>query len=218
MVLSVKTAARAGYYFQGTEHAGDQRLAGGVWLSGVRDHKKGEKLNREERRQKVLGVITDASVNEQDLDNLLHRTTAGTGEMPVFNLKGGTTGYDFVFSAPKSISILWMLLEKTAGSPDELTRVNIEQAHHRAVQAAAKVLQEHAIRERVGKGGRSLRRAHAAIAAFLHFRCRPAAHQISQASDMEPELFPDPNLHTHVIVPDLVVSSATKSSLTSDGR
>jgi conjugative relaxase-like TrwC/TraI family protein len=210
MVLTIKNAANAAYYFQDIAHAGDKARARGVWLHGARDLDD-SKAKGQEKRLQLLGVQRGETVDKNDLDSLLHRKTARTGEMPIFSLKPTTSGYDFVFSAPKSLSILWAIAPSDEATAP-VDRARIERAHHTAVEAATAVLLQEAIRERVGKGGRELRAADAAIAGFLHFRCRLAAHQVSKDDRKKDDLFPDPNLHSHVLVPDLVVSSLVKQA------
>lgn len=182
MVLSIKKAAGAGYYFQGMAHVAHTELAGGIWLQG----------------NSSLGVNEGQPIEKRSLDRLLRRRAALTGLMPTFSLKDGSSGYDLVFSVPKSISIAWAL-----GGAEQ--RKEIEAAHHHAVVATVQVLCEEAIKERVGKGGRQLRTADAVVAAFLHSKCRPGRHQADAAGTTTGDLFPDPNLHTHVVIPDIVV-------------
>ncbi len=195
MVLSIRKAAKASYYYQGGSlgtrdapergHwlAGDDML--GVWAGGYR-----EGDGREIR----------PSVKEGQLAQLLHRQVPDTGATATFSRQRTQTGHDFVFSAPKSVSILWAL------SGWE-TRKLIDASQLRAVRAATALLRRFAIKERVGKGGRNLRGAGGAIAAFTHRKSRPARHELpSELADGIELTFADPNLHTHVVIPDLVAS------------
>lgn len=59
-------------------------------------------------------------------------------------------GWDFVFSAPKSVSVLW-----SQATPED--RAFIESAHMRAVQAALNYLEKVAGETRTGKGGKKAR-------------------------------------------------------------
>lgn len=192
MVVSVKSAAGASYYFQpwGTQKAPPS--SHGVWLRapaalGLEPQSRTLANPREPRPE----------VGMSDLHRLLHRKTADGGESPIFSRKPNSSGYDFVFSAPKSVSIAWALAPRW--------RRAIESAHEAAVAATVDVLAERVIAERVGKGGTKLRPADAAIAAFFHYRCRPAHHPKIEIAH---PVFADPNLHTHVVVPDIVVSRA----------
>ncbi len=63
------------------------------------------------------------------------------------------------------------------------------------VRSAAALIARYVVRERVGKGGQALFRANAAMAAFMHVLGRPAQHRLTPD-----EAFPDPNLHSHVVI------------------
>lgn len=181
MVLSIKAAAVAGYYFQknGLEERPD--LAAGRWLGS----------------SERFGVKEGAAVTVGRLEHLLFRRTPN-GETPVFDPAQKSTGRDFVFSAPKAVSIIWAFAPKQV-------KGQIEQAQSVAVEAAVRVLLKEACRERCGKGGTTLREANAVAATFLHVATRKARHEIG--GNAIAEIFPDPNLHTHVVVPDLIEGS-----------
>lgn len=85
--------------------------------------------------------------------------------------------YDFTFSAPKSVSLLY-----ACGDRDVSARVLA--AHETAVQRALDVLEREAVFVRRGKGGRERERAQLIVAAFRHRTSRAG----------------DPQLHTHAIV------------------
>ncbi|MGV8966810.1 MAG: MobF family relaxase [Cellulomonas sp.] len=87
-------------------------------------------------------------------------------------------GYDFTFTVPKSVSVLWALA-------DDATRVKIHCAHRDAVAQALEFVEEQVVRSRVGPGGvRQVRTRGMLAAAFEHFDTRAG----------------DPNLHTHVVL------------------
>ena len=200
MVLSISKAAKAAYYFQGCGFASSWSPDQGEWLDG-----NGLLGVRRHRGSRSLGG--GPSVLLHDLDALLSRRSALTGESATFGADVPHSGTDLTFSAPKSVSIVWALCGDEA-------RERIEMAQHAAVNAAVDLLREHAIKERVGKGGRRLMEASAAIAAFMHFRSRPAAHVLPDHLAADFDLtFPDPNLHSHVVVPDLVVSHAPANAV-----
>ncbi|MGH3043054.1 MAG: MobF family relaxase [Gaiellaceae bacterium] len=92
------------------------------------------------------------------------------------------SGYDLVFSCPKSISILHALTE------DEDVRRQMSEAHKSAWQAALAYLEREACVVRRGHGG-ALREQGAGFLAAA-FR-----HRTSRAQD--------PHLHTHVIVANM---------------
>jgi conjugative relaxase-like TrwC/TraI family protein len=92
------------------------------------------------------------------------------------------SGYDLVFSCPKSVSLLHALTD------DGRVRREISEAHEAAWQAALAYLEREACIVRRGKGGHV--REHGAGFVAAAFR-----HRTSRAQD--------PHLHTHVIVANM---------------
>jgi conjugative relaxase-like TrwC/TraI family protein len=92
------------------------------------------------------------------------------------------SGYDLVFSCPKSVSLLHALTD------DERVRREISEAHDASWQAALGYLEREACVVRRGKGGR--RREHGQGFVAAAFR-----HRTSRAQD--------PHLHTHVVVANM---------------
>ena len=92
------------------------------------------------------------------------------------------SGYDLVFSCPKSVSLLHALTD------DERIRREISEAHEASWQAALRYLEREACVVRRGKGG--ARREHGQGFVAAAFR-----HRTSRAQD--------PHLHTHVIVANM---------------
>jgi conjugative relaxase-like TrwC/TraI family protein len=92
------------------------------------------------------------------------------------------SGYDLVFSCPKSISLLHALTD------DERVQRGISEAHEASWQAALAYLEREACVVRRGKGGR--RREHGQGFVAAAFR-----HRTSRAQE--------PHLHTHVIVANM---------------
>jgi len=91
-------------------------------------------------------------------------------------------GYDLTFSAPKGVSLLW------AFGPGAV-RDAISDAHDSAVAAALDQLSTEACYARRGDGGHQLIEAKGYLGAAFR-------HRTSRAGD--------PQLHTHVVVPNLV--------------
>ncbi|MFI6984189.1 MobF family relaxase [Embleya sp. NPDC050154] len=92
------------------------------------------------------------------------------------------TGFDLVFSPPKSISTAWALAVVTG---DDATRLALEEAHNEAVRAVLERLESDVAFTRVGAGGAAQVKADGVAAvAFVHRTSRAG----------------DPDLHTHVIV------------------
>src|SRR5690606_29342983 len=97
-------------------------------------------------------------------------------------------GFDLTFRAPKSVSVLFGL-----GEPDVARQVR--DAHDRAVEAALDWAERHVVWSRRGKGGvRQVRGEGLIAAAFRHRTSRNG----------------DPHLHTHVLVPNMVLGEDGK--------
>lgn len=92
------------------------------------------------------------------------------------------SGYDLVFSCPKSVSLLHALTD------DERVVREISEAHEASWQAAVRYLEREACVVRRGKGGK--RREHGQGFVAASFR-----HRTSRAQD--------PHLHTHVVVANM---------------
>ncbi|MBU8820323.1 relaxase domain-containing protein [Mycolicibacterium goodii] len=99
-------------------------------------------------------------------------------------LTTSVAGYDFTFTPPKSVSVLWAL------APMEIARI-IEKCHDRAVADALDFLQEHAAFTRIGSQGVAQINTEGFIAAKF-------THRDSRAGD--------PNLHSHVAVSNKVLA------------
>jgi conjugative relaxase-like TrwC/TraI family protein len=97
-------------------------------------------------------------------------------------------GFDMTFRAPKSVSVLFGL-----GDPGIARQVS--EAHDAAVDAALDWVERHAVWARRGKGGVRQVRADGLIAAAFK-------HRTSRNSD--------PHLHTHVLVPNMVLGDDGK--------
>ncbi len=95
------------------------------------------------------------------------------------------SGYDLVFSCPKSVSLLHALTD------DERVRREISEAHEQAWQAALAYLEREACVVRRGHGGTIREHGQGFVAAAFR-------HRTSRAQD--------PHLHTHVIVANVARS------------
>ena len=92
-------------------------------------------------------------------------------------------GFDLTFRAPKSVSVLFGL-----GDPD--TARQVRDAHDQAVEAALEWAERHTVWSRRGHGGVEQVRGEGLIAAAFR-------HRTSRNGD--------PHLHTHVLVPNMVL-------------
>ena len=126
-----------------------------------------------------LGLV--GQVDAQALRNLLAGISA-TGESLGMQLRRERRpGYDLTFSAPKGISLLWAF-----GSDQVRDAISI--AHDRAVSAVVDRLSNEACYARRGRDRKQLIEVNGFIGAAFR-------HRTSRAGD--------PQLHTHVVVPNL---------------
>lgn len=105
-------------------------------------------------------------------------------------------GFDLTFSVPKSVSVLW-------GLADAHTQSLIVAAHHAAVREMLDLLERHVATTRSGHDGiEQLDVAGVAGTAYDHWDSRSN----------------DPQLHTHVVVSNKVLTRADKQWRTLDSR
>src|SRR5829696_4769472 len=127
----------------------------------------------------------------------LHRMLAGNAPLTGAQLRrsGSVAGFDVTFSAPKSASILF-------GVGEPAMQTAIREAHQRAVAGAFRYFEDAVSIARRGAGGhRKIAARGVTGAAFLHRTSRAG----------------DPQLHTHVVVANLVQGSDGQWSAV-DGR
>ena len=116
------------------------------------------------------------------LRNLLEGRGCGGEDLGIMRRSGRRPGFDLTFSAPKGVSLLWAF-----GSPE--VRDVVSSAHDRAIAGVIDHLSAEAAYVRRGKDGKDLVRAHGFIAAgFRHRTSRDG----------------DPQLHTHILIPNVV--------------
>ena len=140
-----------------------------------------------------LGLV--GQVDADMLRNLLAGTAADGASLGVQLRPERRPGYDLTFSAPKGVSLLWAF-----GSNE--VRQTISAAHDRAVAAVLDHLSKEACYARPGRDGKHLVQADGFIGAAFR-------HRTSRAGD--------PQLHTHVVVPNLVQGADGRWSAP-DGR
>ena len=140
-----------------------------------------------------LGLV--GQIEAEALRNLLAGTSAEGEELGLQIQPGRRPGYDLTFSAPKGISLLWAF-----GSAE--VRDTISAAHDQAIGAVLDQLSKEACYARRGHGGAQLIEANGFIGAAFR-------HRTSRAGD--------PQLHTHVVVPNLVQGADGRWSAP-DGR
>ncbi|MGP8005511.1 MAG: MobF family relaxase, partial [Acidimicrobiales bacterium] len=141
----------------------------------------------------ALGLT--GQVDPEELRYLLAGKSAGGEALGLQVQPGRRPGYDLTFSAPKGVSLLWAF-----GSAD--VRDAISAAHDLAVASVIDQLSTEACFARRGHGGAELVEANGFIGAAFR-------HRTSRAGD--------PQLHTHVVVPNLVQAADGRWSAP-DGR
>ena len=162
--------------------------------SGAEDYYVGgsEATGRWQGRGAVALGLTDMVEAEA-----LHRVLAGQDPRTGMELRrcGSVAGFDVTFSAPKSASVLF-------GIGDQAMQATIRDAHERAVASAFAYFDDAVSVARRGAGGLcKLEGRGLTAAAFLHRTSRAG----------------DPQLHTHVVVANLIQGSDGRWSAL-DGR
>jgi conjugative relaxase-like TrwC/TraI family protein len=144
-------------------------------------------LDPAEGRGRWLGTAASAlslsgDVTPEDLRRVLAGIQPRTREpLRHANSRLTVSGYDFTFSAPKSVSVLF-------GVGDDHVRDVIRAAHDRAVKEAVAYVERTAAGVRRGHGGLTVAPADGLVAATFRHRTSRAA---------------DPQLHTHVVIANL---------------
>jgi conjugative relaxase-like TrwC/TraI family protein len=141
---------------------------------------------------KQMGLAGE--VDGQILRNLLAGTSPSGENLGLQLRPERRPGYDLTFSAPKGVSLLWAL------GPRDLPGT-ISDAHDRAVVAVLDRLSAEACYVRRGRNGKQLVDAGGFVGAAFR-------HRTSRAGD--------PQLHTHVVVPNLVKGSDGRCRLLTD--
>lgn len=158
---------------------------------------------------KVLGIDTTRAVTEAELANLIRGLRADGAELPgnqrnaKYSDRDRVTYYDFTFTAPKSLSILMGL----AKSEDEM-RLYVG-IHRQAVRETVSEFLEPLIGQaRKGKAGcRGTVPGRIGGVAVDHYTARHTVQIPVPGGTISQSVrhAGDPNLHTHLIVPNLVV-------------
>jgi Ti-type conjugative transfer relaxase TraA len=148
---------------------------------------RGEAQGQWEGRGAQERGLTGGVEDEQFLNLLTQPST-------IANKPKTVLAYDLTFSAPKSVSVIYGIGDRTI-SPVA------RQAHDDAVREALGYLERHATWTRRGKNGKHLLRGHGfTVAAFRHRTSRAG----------------DPQLHTHAVVANTTTAEGRETAL--DGR
>jgi conjugative relaxase-like TrwC/TraI family protein len=148
---------------------------------------RGEAQGRWEGRGAHDRGLIGGVVDEQFLNLLTDPST-------IANKPKTVLAYDLTFSAPKSVSVIYGISDRTI-SPV------VRQAHDDAVRDALGYLERHATWTRRGKNGEHLIRGDGLIVAAVR-------HRTSRAGD--------PQLHTHAVVANTTHADGRQTAL--DGR
>ncbi len=126
----------------------------------------------------AAGLDLAGQVQDKDYQRIFAGFHPQTGEKLVQNAgdEKRRPGWDFCFSAPKSVSVVW-------SQADQETQKAIQEAQQKAVKAALDHLEKQAVARR-GKGGVERESAKLVAAAYEHSTSRAQ----------------DPQLHTHLLV------------------
>jgi hypothetical protein len=200
-----------------------QRVPGPEELAQLLEGKRadGTALDREAaaaalvRFRKLLGAENGKALNEAERAHILAGRTAKGEDITsiewrrILTTARAPVGYvDFTFSADKSVSLAW------AFAPTEAERNAIAQAHRDAVHKAMLLVAETIGQARRGQGGRNgAERGAIGWISFDHYAARPTLEIARSKPDgtVETELVTvkvagDPQLHTHVAVPNAVLT------------
>lgn len=132
----------------------------------------------------------EGGINRLDLQMALAGSLAGH-EVRNVGKPNRQIGWDLTFSAPKSVSVLW-------ASSDHVLKREVEELHQRAVKASFEYL-ESKIVSRMGNGGIRKVKADLAAGVFTHYTSRAG----------------DPQLHSHVVVPNICVRNGSVGTIKS---
>jgi conjugative relaxase-like TrwC/TraI family protein len=143
----------------------------------------------------VRALRLSGEVDAVRLDRVLGGAHPATEEPLGRVVRGRVPGFDLTFSAPKSVSVLF-------GGGEDRVREAIRDAHDRAVEDALRYVERAAGVSRRGAGGAEAVGGRGLVAAAIR-------HRTSRAGD--------PQLHTHVLVANLILGADGRWG-TVDGR
>ena len=122
----------------------------------------------------------NGKIQEKDFEALCHNINPSTGEqLTARNAKDRTVGYDFTFSVPKSVSLVYALTEDK----------DIIKAFNASIEKTLVELEKHAeTRVRINGKSENRQTGNLVWGTFTHGQSRPV------------EGVPDPHLHKHVFI------------------
>ena len=174
---------------------------------------------------KALGIKPGEVLGEKELQFLISGRRADGGDIEGHQRKVGKysgkaagqkdrfsiAGFDMVFSAPKSVSVAW------AFAKTEAEKATILQSHRDARDSALAYIEKEIGHARLGKGGsKGTEPAKFGWVSIDHFTARPTISMRrpdpetgvvgTEIYSLSPNTPGDPHLHTHNIVPNVVVT------------
>lgn len=169
-----------------------------------RDPITGEPLGEAYRQYASVQERVDKRVADLDLElgpvSRADQVEAIEAEEAERGTRRAVAGYDLTFSVPKSLSALW-------GVADAGTQSLIADAHHQAVAQVVAFLEREVATTRVGAAGPEGAVAHVDVAGVL-----------ATAFDHYDSRSGDPQLHTHVVVSNKVLTVQDQKWRTLAGR
>lgn len=169
-----------------------------------RDPVTGEQLGRAYPKYKSLGERiserVDALDPEMTLEDCASETSRIESEEAAAGVRQAAAGFDLTFSVPKSVSVLW-------GVADAATQERIAEAHHAAVADVLAFFEREvaATRAGVSDGDGAVAQVDVAGVAAVAYD-----HYDSRAGD--------PQLHTHLVVSNKVLTPMDGRWRSLDGR
>ncbi|MGP9725307.1 MobF family relaxase [Corynebacterium sp. AOP40-9SA-29] len=157
----------------------------------------GRRLTKDERTDIAVATVRDDYHDATGETNPHPKDVAAWANKRKQDVKQATSGFDFTFSPPKSVSMLWAL-------GDNETRKAIEDIHHQTVNHTLNWFENNALYTRDStRGGGGLVRTSGMLAAqFDHFDTRAG----------------DPDLHTHVAIANKVYDPESDKWKSIDSR
>ncbi|GAA4823940.1 MobF family relaxase [Nocardioides caeni] len=183
-------------------HVSEEQLA--LLVGMGRDPITGEQLGRAYPSYKRLSDRIDERVAaldpEMTQEDCAAETTRIEAEETAAGMRRAVAGFDLTFSVPKSVSVLW-------GVADAVTQARIVDAHHAAVADAIALFEREVAATRAGISDADGAVAQVDVAgvaavAYDHFDSRAG----------------DPQLHTHVVVANKVLTVMDGRWRSLDGR
>lgn len=183
-------------------HVSEEQLA--LLVGMGRDPITGEQLGRAYPSYKRLSDRIDERVaaldSEMTQEDCAAETTRIEAEETAAGMRRAVAGFDLTFSVPKSVSVLW-------GVADAVTQERIVSAHHAAVADVIALFEREVAATRAGISDSDGAVAQVDVAgvaavAYDHFDSRAG----------------DPQLHTHVVVANKVLTLMDGRWRSLDGR